>query len=309
MHRVQDQGRGHGEGARSVALIDLHVHTTASDGSVAPVDILNLARRDGLKAIAITDHDTVAGVNAALGAGIPPGLGFVTGIEISAARPAAIAGKGSFHVLGYGLEPAHRELNHHLVTLQHARRQRNPEILLRLGALGMPLTMEEVLAVAGGKGQIGRPHIAAAMVAKGQVGTIDEAFDRFLGTGKPAYVDKYRLACDQAIGLIRAAGGLAFLAHPGLLNLGSPQAYEALVADLVAMGLEGLEVFYPEHDPAQTAFFATLAGRFGLLASGGTDFHGTAKPQIRLGCGRGDFTVPDDVFTALRARLGPSLSS
>lgn len=300
---MQNQGRGHGKSPRFVALIDLHIHTTASDGSYTPAQIIDLARREGLSALAITDHDTLDGVKAALDLGIPPDLGFVTGIEISAARPAGLPGKGSFHVLGYGIRLDDHQLNGHLVALQQARRRRNPEILNRLENLGMALAMDEVMAVVGHKDQIGRPHIAAAMVAKGWVGSIDEAFDRFLATGKPAYVDKYRLACDRAIGLIRSAGGAAFLAHPGLLNLGSANAYQTLVAELVGLGLEGIEVFYPEHDAAQTALFAGLARRFNLLVSGGTDFHGAAKPEVRIGRGRGDLAVADTLFTALTARL------
>jgi hypothetical protein len=287
-------------------LIDLHVHTTASDGSLTPTEIIALARREGLEAVAITDHDTVAGVCDALEAGIPPGLGFLTGIEISAARPAGLPGNGSLHILGYGITPDHPSLQQQLAALQAARRDRNPEILRRLARLGMPLTMEDVWAAAGGGGQIGRPHIAAALVAKGYAGSIDEAFDGFLAVGKAAYVDKYRLPCGQAIGLIRAAGGAAFLAHPGLLKLTTTQAYESLVTALADQGLEGIEVFYPEHDADQTAFYADLARRSGLLMSGGTDFHGTAKPGIRLGRGQGSFRVGLDIYHGLCARLNPS---
>jgi predicted metal-dependent phosphoesterase TrpH len=170
----------------------------------------------GIAAIAITDHDTTDGVTAALRHGIPPSLQFLTGVEISADPPASFPGGGSLHILGYGIDCRHPDLILLLERLVASRRNRNPDIIRRLQGLGMDISLEEV-AVASGECQLGRPHIARRMVQKGLVASMDEAFDRFLGAGKAAYVEKVRASCDEAIASIRAAGGIAVLAHPGLL--------------------------------------------------------------------------------------------
>nr|MCU0585693.1 PHP domain-containing protein [Desulfobacterales bacterium] len=168
--------------------IDLHIHSTASDGTFTPTEILAMAVRAGLGAIAITDHDSIAGSREALLEGVPPGLGFLTGVEISAEPPPSYPGSGSIHILGYAIRLDDPELNRALEKLQEARKNRNPEIIRNLKRLGIPISLEEVVREAG-EGQPGRPHIAALLVKKGVVGSIDEAFDRYLGNGKPGYVD------------------------------------------------------------------------------------------------------------------------
>lgn len=283
------------------ARVDLHVHSTASDGTLAPLEILRRAVALKLKAISITDHDTVAGAREVVAAGVPPQIRFLTGIEISAASPPFFPCPGSFHVLGYGIRLDDPVLDEALAVLQQARRDRNPGMISRLRDLGMDLSMTELDADAGDT-QIGRPHIARLMIRKGYVKTFDEAFDRFIGAGKPAYVDKYRIGCERAIQLIRHAGGIAVLAHPGLLRLEGGLSFEKLIRGLKAMGLGGIEAYYPEHTPEQTALYRITAERFGLVMTGGTDYHGAIKPGIELGIGDGGFSVPEAIYETLAER-------
>lgn len=278
--------------------IDLHIHTTASDGTYTPLEIISHAQKLNLKAIAITDHDTVAGSYEALQAGIPPSLGFLTGVEISAARPPFYAGSGSFHILGYSIRLDDPILNQTLEKLRWARKNRNPAILKRLGELGIALTLEEVREEAG-EGQLARPHIAKLMLKKGIVTSMDEAFDKFLGTGKPAYVDKYRIECTSAIDIILGAGGIPVLAHPGLLDYQNDTQLSEMLARLKQMGIRGIEVYYPEHTPDQTRLFSKLAQDHALLMTGGTDFHGAMHPEINMGSGKGDLCIPYELYDKL----------
>jgi len=278
--------------------IDLHIHTTASDGTLTPAEVISHADRLKLKAIAITDHDTIAGSKEALQCGIPPSLDFLTGVEISAAPPPFYPGSGSFHLLGYSIRLDDTELNQSLATLRQARKNRNPAIINRLNDLGIPLTLDEVRKVAGA-GQLGRPHIAQAMVKKGVVAAIDEAFDKFLGTGRPAYVNKYRIECIQAIENILAAGGIPVLAHPGLLECKNDGQFDQLIAGLKEMGIQGVEVYYSGHTPEQTRLFAELAQRHALLMTGGSDFHGAIQPEIEMGSGTGNLCVPYELYEKL----------
>ena len=278
--------------------IDLHIHTTASDGTLTPAEVLSHADQLKLKAIAITDHDTVAGSIEALRCGIPPSLGFLTGVEISAAPPPFYSGSGSFHLLGYSIRLDDPKLNQTLAKLRQARKDRNPAIISRLNNLGIPLTVDEVCKEAGA-GQLGRPHIAQAIVNKGVVATIDEAFEKFLGAGRPAYVDKFRIECSQAIEIILGAGGIPVLAHPGLLNCKNDDQFDHLIAGLKEMGVRGVEVYYSEHTLEQTRLFAGLAQRHDLLMTGGTDFHGAIQPKIKMGSGAGDLLVPYELYEKL----------
>jgi hypothetical protein len=278
--------------------IDLHIHSTASDGTLAPTEIVRQAAALNLGAIAITDHDSVDGSREALEAGVPARLGFLTGVEISASPPPSYPRKGSFHILGYRIDVTDKALNRELAKLQDARKNRNPGILSKLVALGIPIRMEEVKAVAG-SGQIGRPHIAKLLISKGAADTIEDAFDRYLGTGKAAYVDKYRIDCARAIKRIESAGGIAVLAHPGLLELDSDRHLEDILTELKQMGLAGIEVYYPEHSECQTRRFMQLAQHFELLMTGGSDYHGAIHPPIQMGSGRGDLAVPYALYEKL----------
>ena len=278
--------------------VDLHIHSTASDGSLTPSEILHLAQKLNLGAIAITDHDSLEGSKAALRAGIPSSINFLSGVEISAAYPPFLSGSGSFHLLGYAIGLDDSELNQSLHKLRQARKNRNPEILKRLNELGYPLTLDEVRKVVG-EGQLGRPHIARAMVKKGFVASVNEAFDKLLSDDKPAYVDKYRIDCIQAVRTITAAGGIPVLAHPGLLGIDSESDLTQLIGNLKAIGIKGIEVYYPEHTPRQMKTYAELARHFDLLMTGGTDFHGAMMPKIKLGSGKGDLFVPYELYEKL----------
>jgi len=259
-----------------------------------------MAQAKCLGAISITDHDTLAGSKQAQQIGQSSSVRYLTGIEVSAAPPPSTPFSGSFHILGYGINPDDSELNQTLLILQQARKNRNPGILKHLNRLGFDITLAEVVCAAG-DGQIGRPHIARMMVKKGFVQSVDEAFDCYLGHGKPAYVDKYRISCQQAIDIIRGAGGIPVLAHPFLLNIRDNNDLEKLFVLLKNFGLKGIEVYYPEHPPAETNYYAHLAQKHELLMTGGTDFHGNLKPEIEIGTGSGNFCVPYRLYEQLMA--------
>jgi predicted metal-dependent phosphoesterase TrpH len=278
--------------------IDLHIHSTASDGSLTPSEILHQAQKLNLAAISITDHDSLEGSKEAIRAGIPSSIKFLTGVEISAAHPSFFPGPGSFHILGYCIRLDDSALNQTLAKLQQARKNRNPEILRKLSRLGICLTMEEIRDEVG-PGQIGRPHIARTMLKKGIVKSIDEAFDNFLSAGKPAYVNKYRIACVRAIEIIRSAGGVPVFAHPGLLHVDADKDLDYLISNLKAIGIKGIEVYYPEHTSRQIELYAGLAARHDLLMTGGTDFHGSITPNIKMGSGTGDLFIPYALYEKL----------
>jgi len=280
------------------AGIDLHIHSNASDGTFSPEQILDQALDSNLAAIAITDHDTINGSKEALRIGPPPEVEFLTGVEISANPPVSFPCSGSFHILGYAIDLEHPALNQMLEELQQARKNRNPRILQTLNELGFPMTMDEVESEMG-DGQMGRPHIAKVMIKKGYAKSINEVFDKYLGKDKPAYVDKYRMESDQAIELISNAGGIPVLAHPGLIEPTTDLPFENLIKTLTSTGLKGIEVYYPEHSPESVAEYSALADRHGLLMTGGTDFHGALKPDLKMGFGKGDFFVPYELYEKL----------
>ncbi|MBC2711162.1 MAG: PHP domain-containing protein [Desulfosarcina sp.] len=282
--------------------IDLHVHSTASDGTLTPFEILAMAVQLGLKAIAITDHDTLSGSVAAIASGIPSPLKFLTGIEISAAAPVGYRVNSSVHILGYGIDPCHSALNSLLNVLKTARENRNPQIIERLNALGMDLNMDELARIVG-DATAGRPHIAQLMINRGLADSINDAFDRFLGTNKPAYVEKFRVPMADAIGAINNAGGIAVLAHPYLNGLTDPATFETFLLTLQSMGLKGIEAIYPGHPEAATAEYCRLAHKHNLLITGGTDFHGDVTPGIQMGVGDGSFHVPYSLYETLAAHL------
>ena len=282
--------------------IDLHIHSTASDGTVAPLDILDEARRIPLGAVAITDHDTLAGVREVLAAGNPVDIPFLTGIEISISPPRPFPIQGSLHLLGYGMAVDDPDLNQALDELRQSRDSRNPRIITKLNALGIRLSYDDVRKEAGDS-QIGRPHIATCLIRKGYAADINDAFNRYLGTGRPAYVNRHRIVAARAIALVRAAGGIPILAHPDLYGLPDSGTLEKLIKVLVDAGLMGIEVYYPGHSAAVVHHLETIAGQMDLLMSGGTDFHGDLKPDTRLGVGTGDFFVPVALYEKLRARL------
>jgi hypothetical protein len=277
-------------------FVDLHCHSTASDGTFAPQEVVRLAQRNGLSALALTDHDTIAGVPAAMAEAEKLGIDFLPGIEISADyKP------GTMHLLGYGVDPHSESLAGMSRHLIEARDTRNPKIIARLNELGVAITLAEAEQQAGGE-VIGRPHIAAVLVRKGYVSSIKQAFDKYLGSGGQAHFDKERLPAARAIDLIRQSGGLTVLAHPVQLRTQNDAQLERVVHDLRDLGLAGIEVIHSDHDAAQVEKFGALADRLGLLKTGGSDFHGANKKDITLGTANGR-RIPRSWFDALWARV------
>jgi len=281
-------------------IIDLHVHSTASDGSFDPLDLARLAGKAGLKAFALTDHDAIEGSKKILkNRDVLGPVQFLTGVEISVGSTDFSNIAGSFHILGYGFDLEHPRLNQALKTQQSARKNRNPQIIELLNHLGLKISLPEVIAASEENAQIGRPHIARLLVQKGFVSSINEAFDRYLGKGRPAYIDKPRIEAWEAIALIISAGGIAVLAHPGLLHMPNMAACDALIARLVVMGLRGMEIFYPGHTREQIDLYSGIARKYHLLITGGSDFHGAVNPDIHIGTGRGDLHVPYAIYERL----------
>lgn len=248
------------------------------------------------RAVAITDHDTVAALDNARGIAGRFGIEFVPGIEISAEYS-----PGTMHVLGYYIDERSPQLNEKLDELKRARDRRNPEIANRLQALGVDISYDEVARLAGNK-IVGRPHFARLMVERRYARSIQDAFDRFLKKGAPAYVEKARLSPSDSIALIRAAGGVSVLAHPYQLGLSSYEEADGIVGELAEFGLDGIEAHYSRHNPAQRSGYTEMASRHGLLVTGGSDFHGTYKPDIDIVTGLGDLAVPYVLLDEVKAR-------
>ena len=283
-------------------LVDLHVHSTVSDGVYLPREGVERAAEVGLKAIALTDHDTTAGVAEALAAGQAAGIEVIPGVEISTEFEG-----GACHMLGYFINPDAADLAHVLEVAREGRRRRNAGILARLNDLGFRLTMDEVTRRQA-TGTLTRAHFAAAMLEKGYVRNWDEAFEKYLGRGKPAYVPRRRVAPADAIAAIRGAGGLAALAHPRQLNRSLAETEEWL-RRFAQAGMEAVEVHSPDHTANFARHYGEMARRLGLLAVGGTDWHGRADSDIRLGIGRGGlavhYTAVEEMKTRLAARREP----
>jgi hypothetical protein len=278
-----------------VTVIDLHVHSNVSDGSDTPEALVDLAVKAGLTAFALTDHDRQDGVAAARSRARQAEIELVPGVEVSCDH------SGTMHMLVYFLEPGDGPLQDELVRLQVARDNRNVVLVERLAELGLPVTMDELLAESGGTGA-GRPHVAAILVRKGYATSVQDAFDKYLAKGKPAYMEKERLDPVAAIALALQSGALPVLAHPLSMNL-SPADTESTVAELADAGLVGLEAIYGRYNRDERAELAVVAARSGLAITGGSDHHGTYKPDLTVGTGRGDLHVPDGALGALRDRL------
>ncbi len=275
--------------------VDLHLHTTASDGVLSPAEIVRYAKSKGLQAIAITDHDTIEGCEEALSEGSRVGFEVIPGIEISAEYS-----PGSMHILGFFLDIHHPLLNERLEYLQKARAERNPKMVAKLNQLGIKVTYEEVLRASGG-GQVGRPHFANVLLEKKVVKSFQEAFDRFLKKGAPAYVDKFRFTSKEALHFIHESRGVAVLAHPNTLGVSRYSELEKVIVQLADEGLQGIEVYYPEHSSAEVTQYKTLADRYNLLSTGGTDYHGIEKNELDIGVGRGEMKLPYSIVEDIKA--------
>lgn len=276
-------------------MIDLHTHSTVSDGTDTPEELVALAAKVGLSALALTDHDRQDGIAAARKRAKEAGIELVAGTEISCNHA------GTMHLLVYFLEPGEGPLQDELVRLQAARDTRNEQLIARLEILGLPVSLEELEAESGNSGA-GRPHVAVILVRKGLASSVQDAFDRWLAKGRPAYVEKERLDPLPAIALALQSGALPVLAHPLSMGL-SPRELEVTVGELADAGLVGLEAIYGRYSKEERADLAVMAAHAGLAITGGSDHHGTYKPDLTVGTGRGDLHVPDAALEALRDRL------
>jgi 3',5'-nucleoside bisphosphate phosphatase len=277
-------------------MIDLHSHTTASDGTFSPAQLVDEAARTGVRILGITDHDTFSGYDQALPQARQTGLELVCGIELST----KLHGH-SVHLLGYFLDASLKsdgfgDFRTWIGELQASRRDRNVRLIARLRELGVDITLEEVQARGGG--MTGRPHFAQLLIEKGYVSNMQQAFDDYLDESAKGYVTRREPKFGEAVQHIRDAGGIASLAHPIRLR----EDLAAVLPELCAAGLNAIEAYHSDHSPEQTALYLQLAKRHGLLVTGGSDFHGAVKPEIRLGTGRdGNLRVPEDIVDRLRA--------
>lgn len=275
-------------------MIDLHTHSTFSDGSLTPEELVADARKAGLSGIALTDHDTTGGVERFLAACSATGVNGIAGVEIS-----ADISHGTMHLLGYHIDPSNVKLQTILREIRDGRESRNHKILAKLNGLGIDIKWDEVRAFAG-EDVVGRLHFAQALLARGLVPTKDRAFEMYLGKGKPGYVERFKMNPADCIKAISDAGGVPVLAHPFTLDLDAVELRRS-VSELRDSGLKGLETFYPEHSYQLVEQYSSLARELGLVSTGGSDFHGAGNPKISLGKGFGGLNVPDSILVELKA--------
>lgn len=278
----------------STGPVDLHTHSTASDGSLTPMALVGAAAEAGLAGLALTDHDTVDGLAEFMAAGQALGIPVLGGLEISLDYP------GTMHLLGYDVTGG-RETPSALDSLKIFRAERNLKMLDVLARQGYRLEWEKLMALAGG-GQLGRPHFAALLLEKGYFKTLEEVFEKLLAKDRPGYVEKIRLSPEEGLAMIRRAGWAPVLAHPASLNL-TADDYPAVIGRLTASGLVGLEVVHPSHNPDQISFFKKLARDFDLVTTAGSDFHGAAKPAIGLDWVKSAASSGWEMVERLRDRL------
>ncbi|HHW48721.1 MAG TPA: PHP domain-containing protein [Clostridiaceae bacterium] len=275
--------------------IDLHTHSTASDGSMSPGELVKHAKECGLSAISITDHDTIDGVAEALEYGETLGIEVIPGLEISAEFELEM------HILGYFPKSKYKNIQPTLLSLRESREKRNPKIVNKLREMGFDISMEEVKREAFGE-IIGRPHIAKVMLRKGFVSSIKEAFDKYLSIGRPAYFKKNKLTPKECIEEILKAGGVPVLAHPSMLDMSYHELDETL-ASLKKDGLIGIEAYYVENSPEDTEYLVRLADKYSFIKTGGSDYHGSYKPDIEIGKGYGNLYVPYELLEELKSLL------
>jgi len=270
-------------------VIDLHLHTTASDGRSSPEALVEEAAAAGIRTLAVTDHDTMAAVPAAARAAAAAGLTLVPGIEITAVHE-----RRDVHILGYYLDADHPELSAFLVEQRARRRRRIDDMLERLAEIGAPVDAEAVRTSHREAGRaIGRPVLAAALVAAGHARDIADAFDRYLALGRPAFVPRQGASLDAVVGLIGRAGGLASIAHPGKMHI------DAIIPDCVTAGLAAIEVFHPDHSESDVLRYAEMASALGVLVTGGSDYHGPGSGRTS---GLGIVGLPAEAFARFAAR-------
>ncbi len=274
-------------------MVDLHAHTTASDGSLTPSELVTLAGEVGLSALAVTDHDTLDGLEEAQRAAAQTGMELVPGIELAVQYHS-----GRFHMLGLLIDRYSPVLNNRLTELKENRARRNERMAARLRELGLPITLDDVVAESGG-GQVGRPHFVAALIRKGLVRSAREAWEKYVMDGAAAHVPKDKIGLQEGIDLIHAAGGVAVMAHPMSVKLEEDQLRSELKR-LKSMGLDGAECYYSQYPPERVHFLLDATAAAGLLPSGGSDFHGTPKPDVHLGVIYQGRAVPPNVLSSLK---------
>ncbi len=278
-------------------LIDLHMHTNYSDGSYSPEELIDYVSGRDLGIIAVTDHDETGGVIPAREYGKKRGVEVIPGVELSI--DIELTGAAHLHLLGLMFDPGNVTLKNELAQLKKAREERAFMIVQKLREAGLPIEAGD-LVDAVGQGSAGRPHIAEILIKKGVVGDIYEAFSTYLSKGRPGYVPKKKLKLAPAIELIHGAGGLAILAHPVSLKCKTYRELGEKIIEMKSVGLDGIEAYYPGHDKYLTKWLVTFAGKNHLLLSGGSDFHGSAKPDVEPGIGRGSLDIPTDLVERMR---------
>ncbi len=276
------------------------MHTVHSDGTLTPRELVVRAKSRELSCVALTDHDTINGIREAQSTGEKIGVEVIAGVEIS-----VVFEPGTMHILGYFLDIENQNLLKGLRGIQNDRRERNPKIIKKLNALGISITLEEVIQVSGGD-QVGRPHFARVLMDKGYAASPEEVFKKYLGKGCPAYVDKRKVSSERAIKMIRDAGGVASLAHPKQLKVSQGKAFESEIAKLADQGLSGLEVYSSCQSKEEASYYKEVANRTGLVATGGSDFHGANKPKIELGWMGEGASLFYDTIHSLRAKIEKS---
>ncbi len=274
-------------------LIDLHTHSLKSDGSMTPAEVVREAKRAGLAAIALSDHDTVDGIREAAAEGEKIGVEVIPAIEFS------VQSKTETHILGYFIDIENPDLLKTLKEVVDLRIERNYVTCQRLNELGFDITIEEVRALAPNN-FVGRAHFARVLMDKGYTKSVKEGFDLYMTSGKYAYCEKQRLTARNAVELIGKCGGISFLAHPHLTKLGDDELKEFL-KELKGFGLSGLEGYYTDYTPEMQEKYQAMAKELGLLISGGTDFHAAMKPHISIGTGLGNMKIPYSVLEAMKA--------
>lgn len=277
-------------------MIDLHTHSTASDGTFRPRDLIDYAISKGITHLGLTDHDTIEGLEDAVIYAREKGLKFVAGVEVSAEFK-----DRTMHILGYGINFKDKILNEKLQVLRKSREERNPKIVKKLNEAGFDLSYQDVIKEADGK-VVGRPHFASAMLKKGYVSSIQEAFDNYLKKGAPCYVDKFRFEPKEAISMILESGGIPVMAHPLSLNLNFNEIKEVAIK-LKENGLQGLECFYRNHTKEDEENLLKIARELDLLVTGGSDFHGSNRPNIFIGIGEGNMMIPGWVAEKFFSRI------
>lgn len=282
-------------------LIDLHVHSTESDGTLTPEEVVRAAGAAGLSAIALTDHDTASGVAKATETAASLGIELIAGIELSTEYPlSGSAGGKEVHIVGLFIDPDHPALVEKTREFRECRNLRNEKIVAALQKEGFSITMDG-LAAANPDSVITRANIARFLYQTGQIKSVQKAFEKYIGDGCRCYVGRFKVAPMEAVELIHAAGGVAILAHPLLYHL-KPAVLQQLIDDTKQAGLDGIEAVYSTYTAADEQYVKRLARENGLLVSGGSDFHGANKPSIQIGSGRGNLRIPYEILDDLRLR-------